>query len=172
MSMDREQAAQQVRAGMSDLVGRMSSMRPFTINGQTWGAQQLADLLVVDPGNIDIHIAHLPAWVSWWGITSGDAKHAFDAHEVAYRVARDQWAQKKRADAKTTKDALDEAWRCTPEYPTWYAQKAELERAWSCAQFVYEAFNRKSAMLSALARMYADEKIAGGAGRRDHAAGR
>jgi hypothetical protein len=170
--MDRESAAQHVRAGMSGLTVAMSSMRSFTINGKTWTAPEIVELLVVDPGNIDVHIAHLPAWVAWWGVTSSDAKHALDAHEAAYRVARDKWATKRRTDGKATKDQLDEEWRCTPEYPTWYGQKAELERAWSCAQFVYEAFNRKSTMLSALARMYADEKIAGGAGRGDYGPGR
>jgi hypothetical protein len=143
-------------------------MRPFTISGRTWDAAQLVPLLVVDPGNIDIHIAHLPAWVGFWGVTVADAKHALDAHESAYRVARDQWTVRRRQEGKATKDALDEEWRCQPEYPTWYAAKADLERAWSCAQFVYEAFTRKSSMLSSLARLYADEKIAGAAGRRDY----
>lgn len=164
--MDRESATQHVRAGMAGLAQVMASMPPFTINGQTWTAQQIIGLLVVDPGNIDVHIAQLPAWVAWWGVTSADAKRAFDAHEAAYRVARDQWAMKRRqAGPKPTKDQLDEEWRCQPEYLTWYEQKATLERAWSAAQFVYEAFNRKSTMLSALARMYADEKIANTAGR-------
>lgn len=165
MTMDRESAAQQVRAGMSGLMASMASMPPFTINGQTWTAELIVQLLVVDPGNLDVHIAHLPAWVAWWGVTSADAKRAFDAHEAAYRVARDQWALKRRANGKATKDQLDEEWRCQPEYLTWYEQKATLERAWSAAQFVYEAFNRKSVMVSSLARMYADERIAGSAGR-------
>lgn len=165
--MDRETAAQQVRANMGGLVAATHSIRPFSVNGQVWSAQQIVDLLTVDPGNLDVHIAQLPAWVAFWGVASADAKHALDAHETAYRIARDTWATKRRAESKITKDALDEEWRTLPEYPTWNAQKAELERAWSAAQFVYEACNRKATMVSSLARMYADERVASAAGRRD-----
>ena len=154
---------------MSVMTATMAVMRPFTINGKVWSAPELVPLLVVDPGNIDVHIAQCAAWVMFWGVTSADAKRAVDAHEAAYRVARDTWATRRRAEGKVTKDALDEEWRTQPEYGTWYDTKGELERAWSAAQFVYEAFNRKANMLSALARMYADEKLAAYAGRTNFA---
>lgn len=158
--MDRESATQAVRAAMAPMTDAMRVMQPFSINGRTWGAPELVPLLVVDPGNIDVHIAQCPAWIAFWGVLSADAKRTHNAKESAYRVARDTWAMKRRAESKVTKDALDEEWRTLPDYQRWYAEQAESERAWSCAQFLYEAFQRKANMLTALARMYADERAA------------
>lgn len=155
---DRESAAQSVRAGMTKLVEVMGSMRPFTINGVTFTADVLVTQLVIDPGNLDRAMAEAPAWIAYWGVLSADAKKFHDAKEAAYRQARDSFGIRRRSEGKTTEKALDEEWRTQPEYQRWYEDKAETERAWSCATFVHEAHLRRSQMLSSLGRVYADER--------------
>lgn len=158
--MDRDSAAQAVHAGMAPMAAAMTAMRPFTVNGSTYGPQQLVGLLVTDPGNLDVHVAQCPAWVAFWGVLSADAKREHDKRQADYRMARDKWASARRKESKVTKDALDEEWRCLAAYPQWYEGLRDAEYAWSCAQFVYEACTRKVQMLSSLARMYADERSA------------
>lgn len=163
-AFDRDGAAQTVRANLGSVKTAMASMAPFTINGRTWTASDLIAILVIDPGYVDVAAAQCAAWVSFWGITSADAKRAYDVHEAEYRIARDTWALRRRVEGgKVTKDALEEEWRTQPSYLQWYTRKGELERAWSCAQFCYDAFGKQATMLSALSRMYVEQSVASAA---------
>jgi hypothetical protein len=158
--MDRDATSREIQAQTHMLSTTMSVWRPFTINGRAWSAQELVPLLVTDPAQLDAHIAVCPAWVAFWGGMVADAKYAHDQRQADYRVARDTWSTRRRAESKATQAAIEEEWRTQPEYPTWQGSLLEVERAWSCAQFLFDAFGRKAQMLTALARVYVEERAA------------
>lgn len=134
----------------------LSHIRPFKIGDTTYTATMLMQAVGV-VGTLAQDLAECSSWIAYWGARTAEAKKAVDDHQVEYRVERDKWAAKRRAEGKITKDALDEEWRARPEYPGWYAKTNELEYAWNCANFMYEACRSKSMSLSSIAKLHADE---------------
>lgn len=181
---DRAQAGQLVAEQMTNMLAHARVMEPFMINGATFGPDQIVPLLVIDPNNLDLHMAQVSGWIGYWGGLSASAKKAHDKYEARYRAQRDGFISSapepdeapteapaasgkgkgpKAAKAKS-KTALEAEWRTMPGYIALYDQLADLEFAWSCAAFVYEALLRKGNMLTALGKLYGDEQAAPGAG--------
>lgn len=171
-AFDRQQAATIVQSESKVMLAHARSIKPFQINGFTYGGEQIVPLLVIDPACLDVHMAQVAGWIGYWGVLTAAAKRDHDRHQAQYRVARDSFIAsvgssedgedpKPKAKAKSkTKTAAETEWRTLPGYDSLYEKGADLEYAWSCAQFVYEALLRKATMLTALGKVYADERSA------------
>lgn len=176
-AFDRAQAAGIVQSQMGTMLAHAAHMVPFIVNGTTYTHEQIMPMLVIDPASLDVHAAQVAGWIGHWGILTAAAKRAHDKYQATYRGQRDSFiinaaagepaedgdeegAGKKKATKGKSKTAAEAEWRSKPGYAEIYDKIADLEYAWSCAQFVYEALTRKSNMLTALGKLYADERSA------------
>jgi hypothetical protein len=174
---DRAQASQIIREHIPLIQANMRTMVPFTINGATYGPEQLLPLFVIDPASIDVHMAEVAAWIGFWGTLVASAKREHDRFDAQYRHKRDAFVvsnagmavtevvetdagKTKTKTTKKSKTAAEAEWRTDAEYVKLYERKSDLEYAWNCAQMVYEALNKKANMLTALGKLYDNERIA------------
>lgn len=158
--MDSASASLEVARLRDGNVGQLLRMfGPFTIGTRTWNpAEDVLPFLILDPGNLDVALSFNAAFVAFWGEETARAKKQLDDKQVQYRIARDRFAVDRRKIGKVTKEALEEEWRAAAGYERWWQEQSECERAWSTANFVYDAFCKQTQNLSSLTKYYADER--------------
>ncbi len=105
-------------------------------------------------GSVQLDLAENASWIAYWGARVAEAKSFHDEEQEKYRVARSTW---KSTQPKMTKEAIDEAWRASKEYPAWYERLRVAEYAWNTTQYIYESVTKKSFNLGAMTKTQQDE---------------